>query len=81
MEAPHSAVPICALCGRARSALHCLAREGTLVSVCTICYCSEEIRSLGAQLDEGQVHDTISEGLQALYQLAKAEVEKRAPES
>ena len=69
-------VPICALCELPRGPLQCLASGGALLSVCQVCFCAEQIKSLAAGLpDESETLALIREGLEVLYQTAKESIE------
>ncbi len=69
-------VAICALCELPRAPLQCLASGGALLSVCQVCFCAEQIKSLAAGLpDESETLALIREGLEVLYQTAKESIE------
>ncbi len=71
-------VPVCGICHTARP-LQCLARGGLLLQVCQVCYCTEELQVLAAQLPQSSpLWDALSEGLQVLYLTAKTEIEEQA---
>ncbi len=67
---------VSACCELPRAPLQCLASGGALISVCQVCFCAEQIKSLAAGLPDDS--DTLAlsrEGLQVLYQTAKESVE------
>ena len=73
------AVRLCAWCSQAREPQTCLARHGTLYSVCRLCFLAEEVRRLGADLvGESALKSTLEDGLEARYSLARTEAEEIA---
>ena len=69
-------VAVCACFELPRSPLQCLASGGALISVCQVCFCAEQIKSLAAGLpDESGTLALIREGLEVLYQTAKESIE------
>ena len=68
--------PVCADCSQPRAVLVSHARDGLLVQVCRICFCCAEIRALAAVVEpDSPTLDALSDGLEVLYQVARAEIE------
>jgi hypothetical protein len=71
---------VCGRCGRAVAGLgHCLPEpSGALLSVCLACYLVEDLGKLQRSLPEGPELNLLVDGLQVLWETARAAAETEA---
>jgi hypothetical protein len=62
---------VCGICSQARRQLVSLATDGTLLQVCRLCFCCRELQASGCRLPRGEAYETLADGLEALYVLAR----------
>ena len=74
---PGEPAEVCGLCEQERPHLQCLARDGALLNVCQVCFCTEEIRALASQLRSDSADlSLLAEGLSTLYQVVRASADE-----
>ena len=75
-----SSVPVCGLCGRSEQFSGQLAFQskpigGSLHQVCKACFLLSELDNLLGSIEDSEVRQTVVEGLETLYTVARIQVE------